>query len=103
MAKRLTITARLLPDGHPFVVHGREAWALSELVRCGQRGCTPIDNPGPRWSAYVHKLRHEYGLLIETISENHGGPFAGTHARYVLRSRMQIIDDNSPLNRLMAE
>ena len=95
MAKRLEITARVLPDGQPLTVHGRDAWALSELARCGQRGCTPIDNPGPRWSAYVHKLRHEYGLSIETINENHGGLFAGTHARYVLRSQVQIIEHGS--------
>jgi hypothetical protein len=92
MVKRLKITARVLPDGKPIMVHGRDGWALSELVRCGQSGCTPIDNPGPRWSAYVHKLRHEYGLSIETINENHGGPFAGTHARYVLRSHIQIVE-----------
>ena len=101
MAKRLTITARLLPDGQHFIVRGRDAWALSELVRCRQRGCTPIDNPGPRWSAYVHKLRSEYGLSIETINETHGGLFAGTHARYVLRSQLQIINNSSPW--LMAE
>jgi hypothetical protein len=94
MAKRLVISARVLPDDRTFIVKGRDAWALSELVRCGQRGCTPIDNPGPRWSAYVHNLRHAYGLSIETINENHGGLFAGTHARYVLRSQVQLIEDH---------
>jgi len=72
-------------------LHGRNAWALSELVRAGRAGCTPITHPGPRWSAYVHRLRHEYGLLIETIHETHKGPFPGNHARYVLHSKVQII------------
>ncbi len=40
---------------------GREAWALGELVKAGERGCTPIDTPGPRWSDYVFKLRGAAG------------------------------------------
>ena len=91
MAKRLKITVRILPDGKPFNVFGREAWALLELHRCGPRGCTPIDNPGPRWSGYVHKLRTRYGLSIETVNENHGGQFAGTHARYILHTKIEIL------------
>jgi hypothetical protein len=39
----------------------------------------------------VHKLRKR-GLRIETVTESHGGPFAGYHARYVLRSRIRILD-----------
>jgi hypothetical protein len=65
---------------------GRDAWALTELIRAGDLGCTPIDTPGPRWSGYVHKLRHRYGLDILTVTEPHGGPYKGTHARYILRS-----------------
>ncbi len=92
MSKRLKITARILPDGQPFNVYGRDAWALLELQRYGQRGCTPIDNPGPRWSAYVHKLRTRYGLAIETLDESHGGQFAGSHARYVLLTKVEILE-----------
>ena len=64
---------------------GRNAWALGELIRAGDEGCTPIDTPGPRWSSYVHKLRRA-GLDIQTLTESHGGPFKGTHARYILRT-----------------
>lgn len=74
-----------------FRLRGRYAWALSELVKAGDSGCTPIAHPGPRWSAYVHKLRHEYGLAIETIHEGHKGPFPGHHARYVLRSQVRLL------------
>lgn len=70
---------------------GRNAWALTELIRAGKKGCTPIDHPGPRWSAYVFNLKHEYGLAIETINEPHGKPFPGTHARYVLQTPVIII------------
>ncbi|MFA4994176.1 MAG: hypothetical protein WC521_02605 [Bdellovibrionales bacterium] len=72
-----------------LLLKGRDAWTLNELVRCGERGCTPIDNPAPRWSAYVHSLRKE-GFRIETITEPHGGTFAGTHARYVLRTPVTV-------------
>jgi hypothetical protein len=57
----------------------------------GERGCTPIDEPAPRWSGYVFNLR-QMGLEIETVHERHGGPLTGTHARYVLRSRVSRAD-----------
>lgn len=81
------------PDGTtwPLIVNGRLAWALGNLIEAGGKGCTPLDNPGPRWSAYVHRLRRDFGLEIETIHEPHEGPFPGTHARYVLRSRVDLI------------
>lgn len=89
--KRLIVTARILPNGHAVKVIGRDAWALRNLVAAGPRGCTPIEHPGPRWSHYVFKLRRA-GFVIETIEEKHAGQFAGTHARYVLRSSVEIVD-----------
>ena len=74
-------------------IQGRDRWALECLIHAGAKGCTPIDHPGPRWSAYVHDLRHEHGLDIETISEDYGPPFDGTHARYVLRSAVSRDDE----------
>ena len=81
------------PDGseRDLILDGRNGWALLELLRAGKKGCTPIDNPAPRWSAYVHRLRHEFGMDIETIHESHGGPFPGTHARYVLKSQVRLV------------
>ncbi|MDG2571244.1 hypothetical protein P7L87_27195 [Vibrio parahaemolyticus] len=75
-----------------LILNGREAWAMKELIASGEKGVTPIDNPAPRWSHYIFKLRG-YGVTIETINEPHGGPFSGTHARYVLRSPVTIIRD----------
>jgi len=72
---------------------GREEWALSHLLAAGDHGCTPIDTPGPRWSDYVFKLRRR-GIDIATITEPHGGPYAGNHARYVLKSPIERL---SPL------
>jgi hypothetical protein len=68
-----------------ITVKGRDRWALEHLIHAGAQGCTPIDRPRPRWSAYVFKLRKK-GVNIETLHESHEGPFPGYHARYVLRS-----------------
>lgn len=82
-------------DGITRTIHvqGRDRWALECLIKAGTKGCTAIDHPGPRWSAYVHDLRCEHGLDIETIAEEHGPPFEGTHARYVLRSAVTRDDE----------
>jgi hypothetical protein len=86
--------------GHPFAVtnangstinvfvQARDLWALEHLIAAGQTGCTPVDQPAPRWSAYVYNLR-QMGVEVETIHEPHGPPFPGNHARYVLRSRVE--------------
>jgi hypothetical protein len=82
---------RITPEeGEPVTIHamGREAWALDRLHAAGSKGCTPIEEPAPRWSAYVHALR-ERGVPIVTLREAHGGDFAGHHARYVLRATVQ--------------
>ncbi|MFC0278616.1 hypothetical protein ACFOHK_06855 [Falsigemmobacter intermedius] len=82
---------RIYPEGaSPFTiaVEGRELWALEQLISAGPKGCTPITRPAPRWSAYVHKLRKLH-VPIETRYEQHGGPFAGNHARYILKAKAE--------------
>ena len=74
-------------------VVGREAWALLELVEAGVTGCTPITHPGPRWSDYILKLRRD-GFKVETINEKHGGPFSGSHARYLLHDVVTLDGGN---------
>lgn len=73
--------------GEPFRVQigGRDKWVLDRMRAAGGKGCTPIFEPAPRWSAYVFSLR-ALGLEIETVTEPHGGDYPGQHARYVLRS-----------------
>ena len=90
---KLTFTASVSSEQRdPFevTVLGREAWALLSLMRAGKAGCTPITRPAPRWSDYVFKLRR-HGVLVETIHEAHDGTFAGHHARYVLRDKVEIV------------
>ncbi len=91
MTSKFSLKATIL-DRDPdctIDLKGRDAWALSSLVDAGLKGCTPLDTPGPRWSGYVFNLR-QMGFDIETIHERHTGPFAGTHARYVLRSKVHL-------------
>lgn len=94
--KKFAITVRKSGKGEKrdevLSFAGREAWALRELIRAGERGCTPIDNPAPRWSHYVWLLRDTFE--IATVLEDHGGPFAGQHARYVLRDDVSILEDS---------
>lgn len=73
--------------GEPFTIQakGRDAWALDRLREAGAKGCTPLTEPAPRWSAYVFNLRG-LGVPIETLTEPHSGEFSGTHGRYVLRA-----------------
>lgn len=91
MKHKLSILYRVEPDGTAQWVHGRVAWALRELHKAGPTGCTPITTPGPRWSGYTLLLRQR-GLSISTLYERHGGPFPGTHGRYVLNSRISILE-----------
>lgn len=88
--KKPTLTFKIEPDGQTATVIGRDAWCLNELLNAGAHGVTPLERPAPRWSHYVYKLR-KVGLIIETIDESHSGPFAGTHGRYVLRTRVSIV------------
>jgi hypothetical protein len=78
-------------NGPMKTLAGRDAWALEVLIERGERGATPIDAVGPRWSHYIWKIRGE-GIVVETINESHGGPFKGRHARYVLRSPLIVVD-----------
>jgi hypothetical protein len=89
-AKRAGLYHIIPESGEPFTIEakGREAWTLDRLRLAGATGCTPIDQPAPRWSAYVHTLRGR-GVPIETLTEPHGGEFAGHHGRYVLRATVR--------------
>lgn len=86
-----SIVVRVGDDGLERKFVGRDAWALGQLVDAGKRGVTPLQNPAPRWSAYVYNLRRA-GLVVETETEHHGGPFAGHHGRYRLASAITVIE-----------
>ena len=82
-------------------LRGREAWTMHALIQSGPRGITSFSNPAPRIAHYVFKLRGG-GFNIETIDEPHGGAFAGSHARYVLRSPVIVLSATRKLDRVAA-
>jgi hypothetical protein len=57
----LILKAKLGENGPAVTLRGRDAWALLALKAANDSGCTPIDNPGPRWSGCVHKLHETEG------------------------------------------
>lgn len=77
-------------DGQAITLHlsGRMRWALSRLAAAGASGCTPLFQPAPRWSGYIHELR-KLGVEVETLTERHEGDFPGHHGRYVLRCQVR--------------
>lgn len=89
---KLVIAARILPDGAPFKVKGREAETLLALVAAGPRGITSLEAFRSGWAvrlaAYIHDLRNDFGIPIESSSEEHDG---GRHARYTLACRVEIL------------
>tara|TARA_R110002095_G_scaffold144870_2_gene125283 strand:- start:328 stop:630 length:303 start_codon:yes stop_codon:yes gene_type:complete len=88
------ITATIWNDGESkhFEVKGKPARTLCELVKAAGRGVTALELSNTwalRLSAYIHDLRHKYGVKIITHREPHDG---GTHGRYVLISPVDITD-----------
>ncbi len=75
-------------------VIGRDAWMLGKLGEAGPKGCTTLEQPAPRTSHYIWKLRHTYGIAIGSIEEEHGGAYAGRHVRYILQQRVEIADES---------
>lgn len=69
----------------PLYLRGRLAWTLTELVKAGDSGITPLHNPAPRVSQYVMMLRRK-GINIDTDMQPHGGAFPGEHGVYRLKS-----------------
>lgn len=78
-------------DGRRQTFAGREAWTLRHLMNAGRVGVTTLEQPAPRWSHYVFKLR-KAGLVISTEHEPHTGAFPGTHGRYRLETPLTLAE-----------
>jgi hypothetical protein len=88
---RVRVGGEDLFSARELTVKGRDAWALRKLIERGEGGITALDEIGPRLSHYIFKLRRA-GIVIETKEEVHGGAFAGWHGRYILRSKVDVIE-----------
>ncbi|WP_161978429.1 winged helix domain-containing protein [Sphingomonas oligophenolica] len=75
--------------GGVIVVRGQVARTLRELVKAGSLGLTSLEcgTWAYRLAAYVHELRRDHDLIVETVREDHEG---GWHGRYVLRSPVRL-------------
>lgn len=82
------------PSGLPITFRGREAWACRELIRAGDAGVSSLHHIGPRLAHYCMKIRRA-GILIETVKQPHGGPYVGWHGVYKLRTKLDVIEDNT--------
>jgi len=78
------------PAGRINIKARQQRRALAALINAGSQGITALEisSWAYRLGAYVHVLRHEYGLAIETLREPHDG---GWHGRYVLHTPCRII------------
>jgi len=74
-----------------FTVTGQTARALVALVKAGPAGVTALEvnSWAFRKAAYVHRLRKDNGLAIETVREKHEG---GWHGRYVLCCPVTLLE-----------
>lgn len=74
-----------LNDGREIEIFasGRNRFGLEQLIKAGGTGITADQFAGVRVAAFVFNLR-DMGIEIKSITEQHGGIFAGTHSRYHL-------------------
>ena len=69
-----------------ILLRGRNVETLERLIIAGPCGIIAAEfKSGTRLAAYIFELR-ELGCSIETRMESHEGPYAGRHARYILKS-----------------
>lgn len=92
-AHKLRITCRIYTeDGERTVeLSGRNAQTLQALITSGVNGITALEMScwAYRLAAYIHILKHQYGLDITTLREPHEG---GHHGRYILHSAVEILE-----------
>lgn len=88
---KLKVTFKLYQEGEEkiYCVTGRVAQTIMHLVEAGKHGITALEMSSWafRLGAYIHRLRREYNVDIETKREPHIG---GSHARYILHSPVEI-------------
>ena len=78
------------PAGRSIITARQVGRTLAALVFAGGKGVTALEMSSwaYRLGAYIHRLRHDYGLDIETFHEPHDG---GWHGRYVLHTPVRMI------------
>ncbi len=72
-------------EQHPANAGRRSRYSLRHLVNAGPAGITTLEQPAPRWSHYVFKLR-KAGLVISTDRESHSIGGCGPILKPLLRA-----------------
>lgn len=84
------IKVKVTVDGSPvrrFASH--HSSTLHKSTQTTEDGCTSSEHPAPRWNHDVCWRPWER-VSSQTVAEKHNGRYAGTHALYVLRSRVDV-------------
>ena len=78
------------PDGILCITGRTVQRTVIALLSSGRKGVTALElsSWAFRLGAYVHILRTQYGLHIETIREEHDGGF---HGRYFLKTPVVLL------------
>ena len=89
--QQLTVTARVMSRRKDFVVRGRLAETLLDLVDAGEDGLFLGDKPDMRWINNMDALKQNYQLKIALqFGRVDSGSFRERYTRFVLRSRVEI-------------
>ncbi len=92
--KSVKFKAWLNGEAKLFSAAGKKAQTILALVRQGKSGITALELSNTwalRLGAYIHNLRHDYGLNIETQREAHDDE-GGWHGRYILITPVEILE-----------
>lgn len=81
-----------ITNAEPFVLRGKSAAILNQLVLAGPKGITPLELQTwtTRMANMIGDYRNKYGLDIETVMEPNTGRFGGQHGRYILNSNVSV-------------
>lgn len=95
--KKWRTTIRIIRKDSETVreLRGRVAQTIIALVAVGNNGVTALEMSSWafRLADYIHTLRDDHGLEIDTQREEHEG---GWHARYVLITAVEILEVSEP-------
>jgi hypothetical protein len=89
--KKLAVVFQKQGLNQPRFVKNRVAQSLLWLVYRQEAGVTAaeVSSWALRLADYIHTLRWQHGIQIQTLMEPHDG---GKHARYVLREPVEVLE-----------
>lgn len=77
-----------------IIIGGQYAQSLIALIKSGINGIKvqEMSSWALKLASYVHRLRHDFGLHIETVRNSHEVTWGkGNHVQYILHTDVEII------------